>query len=247
MENNYLIHYRTPGSKNGIRKYQDKFGHLTRAGELRYLKYKGQGRPKNVLNYDEARVGWSTTKDKPGVTRRKPYSKANTIEDKLPKDYKPHDKDKRPYKDINGEKPFAMRTPYHRRFDEERTVFDKVIDNIEDTWNNLKKKVHNSSTNFIKQYFEKSYNKYITNQLIPPKGSDGFNYLSNYTNKEADEALASYLYINANKGPCSLINSFVQTSQMNISSACARFLDALNLDDEVNSFLQKLGIKNRKF
>ena len=44
-EEKYLIHYRTPGSKNGVRKYQNEDGTLTRAGELRYLKYKGMGRP----------------------------------------------------------------------------------------------------------------------------------------------------------------------------------------------------------
>lgn len=38
MKEEVLLHYRTPGSKNGVRLYQNKDGSLTPAGERRYLK-----------------------------------------------------------------------------------------------------------------------------------------------------------------------------------------------------------------
>ena len=38
MKDNYLVHYRTPGSKNGVRLYQYPDGTLTPLGELRYYK-----------------------------------------------------------------------------------------------------------------------------------------------------------------------------------------------------------------
>ena len=117
MDNNILIHYRTPGSKNGTRLYQNKDGTLTYAGYMRYLGHKPGGSKSQ---------------------RRRPESKADKVIEKIPNSR--YDPDKRQHKtnpDSEHDIPFAMRTPYNRWFDAQKNIWDKLNDGFE------KKKIKN--------------------------------------------------------------------------------------------------------
>ena len=247
---NYLIHYRTPGSKNGVRLYQYKDGRLTPAGKRRYLK--GGIKGTNVgpeyeqeLEFNSQQNVYPSNNPKPKSKpqRSRPNSKVDQIDKKIQNapliTFDNHEPSlSTGYRRVEGERPFRIRSPYFRDdvIRDEKNIFKKI--------GRLTRKLEEKTKNLIGTYFEKSFGKHFAYQVVPPKGSDGINHLIPYTNKEAAEALNSYMISKSNGKMGNYINTFVQTAQMNIANGCARFLDSIGLDDEVNKFLKKLGIKD---
>ena len=105
------------------------------------------------------------------------------------------------------------------------------------------KKAYAKTGPLVQSYFEKSSEKYSKGVVNPPKGSDGINHLAEYIDKEMEDAVRAYGDMQKSGSAGNMLNSFIQTSQMNIVNGCARFLDSIGLDDEVASFLSKLKIK----
>ena len=104
-------------------------------------------------------------------------------------------------------------------------------------------KAYATTGKLVNTYFEKSSEKYSKSIINPPKGSDYVNHLSEYIDKEMQDAVKAYGDAQKSGTAGAILNSFIQTSQMNIVNGCARFLDSIGMDDEVASFLKKLKIK----
>lgn len=280
MEEEYLIHYRTPGSKNGVRLYQYEDGSLTPAGKRRYLENGGRVRksksdelPRKLFSRYrkgvKGNIPWvskefeeeneynsrqneyfkpSKESTVSGSKRSRVSKDQSSLEKKveaLNNDYDyQYDKLSRPTMSYS-DRQYAVRQPWQRNREQPHDPFTDLVTKVggditKKTWI-LNKKVYKH----VKSYFENSLTKTVTNLLVPPKGSDGINYLTEYIDKESDEALTSYIRATVNTSLGSIISSFIQTSQMNIVSGCARFLDSIGLDDEVNNLFKKLGIKAR--
>lgn len=105
------------------------------------------------------------------------------------------------------------------------------------------KKAYATTGKLVNTYFEKSSEKYNKSIFNPPKGSDYVNHLSEYIDKEMQDAVKAYGDAQKSGTAGAILSSFIQTSQMNIVNGCARFLDSIGMDDEVASFLKKLKIK----
>lgn len=268
----YLIHYRTPGSKNGVRLYQYKDGSLTRLGKLRYLE--NGGREKVKSNDFSKKRSQNNIKGIKGNTpsvskefkdeieynskqneyfgpsndkhRSRPNSKADQVQNKyqgLNDNFEyVYAKNERSHKWVEGEKPFAMRAPYGRPYRDIDGIDYKINQKIR----KLKAKTNFELKKYAKSYFEKSYDKYIANRITyMPKGSDLVNHLDKYSDKEADDALFKYIDCNleGSDGIGTCINSIIQTTQMNVARACSIFLDKMGLDDKVSKFFEKIGVK----
>ena len=89
---NELMHYRTKGSKNGIRLYQNKDGSLIPAGVLRYRKNKGTYSTKNPDNDHTERYGTITKKThkSTGQNTNNDQDKLTTQTQQIPKNNKDH-------------------------------------------------------------------------------------------------------------------------------------------------------------
>lgn len=261
----YLIHYRTPGSKNGIRLYQYKDGTLTPAGRRRYLdgKIKGNTVSKEYeeeLDFNSQQNVYPSgfdnpnSKPKPKSNSRQRVSKSDEINKKISKvdrEY-PHgyaswyDKNnevwrKKRTRDPESRKPVRIDTAIALLADGAIEVGRRVVvEPIKKILDIAGKEVKSH----IKKYFENSFGKHFGYQISPPKGSDGVNELVQYTNKEASDALDSYINSVSTGSIGSYINTFIQTTQMNIANGCSRFLDSIGMDGKVNKFLKKLGIKD---
>lgn len=250
--NDELYHSRTKGSKNGVRLYQYKDGTLTPAGKRRYLKGNTKGSVSKEFeeeyeynSRENEYFGKPSSKSK--SKRVRPQSKADQVSKKIvssptiDRSYEPKEPFDPSYRRVDGERPFRIRNPKQRQY----SKFDRFKIKAEYKWRKAKKKIRKSINDKIHKYFENSYNKYIQDQIILPKGSDGINHLTKYTLPEADDALNSYIHMNVHKTLGSYVSAIIQISQMNIANACTRFLDSIGLDDEVDGFLNKLNIKPR--
>lgn len=102
------------------------------------------------------------------------------------------------------------------------------------------RQAYEQSRNFVKDIMSKyqtSANSNYSKNFI--SGSDNLNALRNFISKEYRDACGAYTRAQRNGSFKNNLNSFIQTSQYNIASGCARFLSSIGMDDEVAKFLRK--------
>lgn len=186
-------------------------------------------------------------------SRQRPNSKVDKIAKKM-ENYRPVNKDfdefniPVSYRRVGDERPFRIRGPYWRKTAEKdrKNPFFQIKKHTVRAYRKIRDKAFSLLKKSIDKYVDKSFGKYLEYSYTPPKGSDLINHLQPYVEKESDEALTTYINAVSTGDIGDYINSFIQSSQMNIVNGCARFLDSVGLDDEVNNFLNKLNIKSKK-
>lgn len=203
------------------------------------------------LEFNSQENVYPGSKPKSKSSRFRPQSKVDKIDKKL-ENYQPLNKEfdefNNPvsYRKVNDERPFRIRGPYWRDVSEKNNkdpIF-QIKKYATRTYRKLRDKAFAFLKKSIDTYIDKSFSKYLE-YYSPPKGSDKINHLRPYIEKESDEALTTYITAVSTGDIGDYINSFIQSSQMNIVNGCSRFLDSVGLDDEVYSFLKKLGIKDK--
>lgn len=111
----------------------------------------------------------------------------------------------------------------------------------------LKKSAKEAYKNVRKQV-QNVLNKYYVSTLTrnarkgTVTGKSDVNYLAPYISGELGDAINAYASASANGPIGNQMNGFIQTAKYDVASGCARFLDAIGMDDEVASFLKKLNI-----
>lgn len=246
----YLIHYRTPGSKNGVRLYQYKDGSLTPLGKQRYLEGMRRHRvskPKVSKEFEDE-INYNSQKNKyfdDSEFGNYRYIKGESLYQPMPGTSKP--KASKEYQDevnFNSQKNSYFK-PLQGESLNNSIDFKKLQDQVN---SNLDKQDKNHVTVNTKKQGSKEYqdelnfNSQKNIYPTPVAPTPSFNYttpLQKIYNKERTEAAKAFMKYKRNKTFMNKLNSFIQKSQSDLVGAVTKFLEKYNLDDTVNMFLSR--------